>query len=1164
MVSVPSAPHRAAGGPARQVLTVSPSGAGGSGVHRSIGAALAVAREGAIITVGAGHYSERLEITIPVTLRREPDGEGVTVNAPGGSAVRLTAEAATLCGLTLVSSDPEAPTVDAATGRLTLEECELRADAWGAVLVRAGAAAVLRDCLISNPGGAGIVAAGGEALAEGCVIERIGSSALVISDAANPVVRGCTVREVAGNAVCAADRARGLIESCDISRIEGPALAFESESTTTVRSCRVHDVADTAVHIASRARPTLEDCEFSDVGGHGVSVTDHADPILRRCTVRRTRGHALSVTAGGRGRYEDCTISEIHAPAVWVGGDCDPVLTGGVISDCADVGLVLGDGAAGSFEGLEIRDMRSHGIGIRGGANPLLRRITVHGCQGHGVVALENGRGRIEDSEISDTRFAAVATSDGGNPMVQSTRLLGSSDAGVLVGAGGLGVFRDCEIRGAALHGVAVEDGGDVSLTRTRVDDCGGDGVHLAGAARGSLTDCTLEANQGDGLALHSTEPVSVRGCAVRGNTGSGIRQQVPNQRLTVSDLTSERNGRPDAYGTLGAAAPPAPGRSRGPRPERTGEHEGPARPGDRPGDGGRPGPDPAGPPGRHEPAASPEPPLPEEKSLAELLRELDGLVGLTGVKQEVASLVSLNQLAQRRAAAGLPMPPMSRHLVFAGPPGTGKTTLARLYGQILRALGVLRLGHVVEVARADLVAQIIGGTAMKTTDVFDSARGGVLFVDEAYTLSAKEGGGPDFGREAIDTLVKLMEDHRDDVVVIAAGYSHEMRGFLAANPGLSSRFTRTIEFDDYRNEELVTIVERDCARHEYVLDAATKVALTGYFERIPRDGNFGNGRTARRVFEEMVGRQAERLGGLPDAADADLVRLLPEDLGPGAAAGVSTSARTADAPGVEDLRAQLSAMVGLAEVKREVNDLVNLIAVARQRERAGLPVPPLSRHLVFSGAPGTGKTTVARLYGQLLTALGVLARGQLVEVARADLVGEFVGQTAQRTRDAFDRARGGVLFIDEAYTLAPQGASGSDFGREAVDTLVKLMEDHRDEVVVIAAGYAEEMDGFVAANPGLASRFSHRVEFENYTPEQLLTILAQHASRSGYEPSETAGQALLRHFAAVPRGRTFGNGRYARQVLDGMITRQAGRLAGITASRDDLRLLLPEDLGPR
>ncbi|WP_035839312.1 right-handed parallel beta-helix repeat-containing protein [Kitasatospora azatica] len=1119
----------------RHLLTVSPTR---PDAHRTIGGALAAAREGTIITVLPGHYTENLVITVPVTIVAEPapgpDGPSVTVEAATGSAVRLTAEAATICGLTLVSSDNQAPTVDGAQGRLTLEECVLRADAWAAALAREGAALVLRDCTVTNPGGAGVVAAGGEAMVAGCTIERIGSSAIVISAAANPVIRDCTLRDIAGNAVCAGDRARGTVESCDISRIESPALAFEKESTTTVRSCVVHDIDDTAVHIASRARPTLEDCEIRDAGGHGFAVTEHADPVVRRCTVRRTRGHAFSLSAGARGRYEECRVSEIQAPALWVGDGAAPTVVGGVLSDCNDVGLVLGDGAGGTFEGLEIRDLRSHGIGIRGGANPLLRKLRIHGCQGHGVVVLEQGRGRIEDCEISGTRFAAIATSDGGNPMVQATRLIGSSDAGVLVGAGGLGVFRDCEIRDAALHGVAVEDGGDVSLTRTRVRGCGGDGVHLAERTRASLNGCELEANGGDGIAVRTTEPVSVRGCTTRGNAGAGLRQHLPNQRLTIEDLSSERNGKPDAYGTAAATAAPQPG-----DPRRADARA--ATPA---------------------PTAAPEPVAPAEppRSLAELLKELENLVGLTGVKQEVASLVSLNQLAQRRAAAGLPAPPMSRHLVFAGPPGTGKTTIARLYGQILRALGVLRLGHVVEVARADLVAQIVGGTALKTTEVFDSARGGVLFVDEAYTLSGKESAGPDFGREAIDTLVKLMEDHRDDVVVIAAGYSHEMRTFLAANPGLTSRFTRTIEFDNYSTAELVTIVERDCVRHQFVLEEGTRRALTAHFDRIPRNEHFGNGRTARQVFEDMVGRQAQRLGALPETGEADLVRLLPEDLGVAASAGVGTSARAADRAGVDELRAKLTAMVGLERVKHDVTDLVNLIAVARQREQAGLPVPPLSRHLVFSGAPGTGKTTVARLYGQLLTALGVLARGQLVEVARADLVGEFVGQTAQRTREVFDKARGGVLFIDEAYTLTPRGATGGDFGREAVDTLVKLMEDHRDEVVVIAAGYAEEMDEFVAANPGLASRFSHRIEFENYAPEQLVTILDRHATQSGYQLADETKQLLLGHFAVVERGRTFGNARYARQVLDSMITRQAGRLAGLTATLDDLRLLLPQD----
>ena len=302
-----------------------------------------------------------------------------------------------------------------------------------------------------------------------------------------------------------------------------------------------------------------------------------------------------------------------------------------------------------------------------------------------------------------------------------------------------------------------------------------------------------------------------------------------------------------------------------------------------------------------------------EPESIEGLLEELNSLIGLASVKREVATLVSLQQLAKRRLAVGLPGPPMSRHLVFAGPPGTGKTTVARLYGRILASLGTLPKGHVVEVARADLVAQYVGATAIKTTEKFTEAMGGLLFLDEAYSLSAEAGGsGADFGREAIDTIVKLMEDHRDDIVVVAAGYTHEMRKFLQSNPGLASRFTRTVEFESYAPDELVTIVEHFCRLHQYTLEYGTRAALEAYFIRTPRDESFGNARTARKVFEEMVDRQAQRLA----AAAYDLVaktstRLTPEDLGEPAARGREPQ-RSGAKQGLANLLEKLNGMVGL------------------------------------------------------------------------------------------------------------------------------------------------------------------------------------------------------------------------------------------------------------
>ncbi|MFF5445748.1 right-handed parallel beta-helix repeat-containing protein [Streptomyces sp. NPDC012888] len=287
---------------------------------------------------------------------------------------------------------------------------------------------------------------------------------------------------------------------------------------------------------------------------------------------------------------------------------------------------------------------------------------------------------------------------------------------------------------------------------------------------------------------------------------------------------------------------------------------------------------------------------------------------------------------------------------------------------------------------------------------------------------------------------------------------------------------------------------------------------------------------------------------------------------GPGVRTGAASgggSGQAAEAGGrrSQEVLGQLDALVGLESVKREVRALTDMIEVGRRRREAGLKAASVRRHLVFTGSPGTGKTTVARLYGEILASLGVLERGHLVEVSRVDLVGEHIGSTAIRTQEAFERARGGVLFIDEAYALAPED-SGRDFGREAIDTLVKLMEDHRDAVVVIVAGYTAEMERFLTVNPGVASRFSRTITFGDYGPEDLLRIVEQQAEEHEYRLGGGTAEALLKYFAELPKGPAFGNGRTARQTFESMVERHAGRVAQLTeAGTDELTLLFPEDL---
>lgn len=266
--------------------------------------------------------------------------------------------------------------------------------------------------------------------------------------------------------------------------------------------------------------------------------------------------------------------------------------------------------------------------------------------------------------------------------------------------------------------------------------------------------------------------------------------------------------------------------------------------------------------------------------------------------------------------------------------------------------------------------------------------------------------------------------------------------------------------------------------------------------------------------------------------------------------------------PDFDELMAQLDSLVGLDDVKKDIKNLMNLVKVRRLRRENGLPIPPMSLHMVFMGNPGTGKTTVARIISGLYAAIGVLEKGQLIEVDRSGLVAGYVGQTALKTQEVIKSALGGVLFIDEAYSLASGGEN--DFGREAIETILKAMEDHRDELIVVVAGYDGPMEKFINSNPGLQSRFNKYFYFPDYNGEQLLHIFKGQCKKNGYALTEEAEAEAKAMFEELyeNRGENFGNGRDVRNVFEDTVVRQSNRVAALDApTKDDLMQFLPEDL---
>jgi SpoVK/Ycf46/Vps4 family AAA+-type ATPase len=558
--------------------------------------------------------------------------------------------------------------------------------------------------------------------------------------------------------------------------------------------------------------------------------------------------------------------------------------------------------------------------------------------------------------------------------------------------------------------------------------------------------------------------------------------------------------------------------------------------------------------------------------SVSEAMAELDSMIGLAPVKEQVRSIAASIEAARRRALAGYQTEKPMRHFVFVGPPGTGKTAVARVIAKIFYAFGLLDTPEVTEAHRADLIGEYLGATAIKTNELIDSALGGVLFIDEAYGLvNEGDGQGDRFGQEAVQALLKRAEDDREDLVIILAGYDKQMEDFLATNPGLASRFASRVKFPGYSPAELFSLVESGMEHRGDRLDPDARPALWRTFEEVGRrriGDELGNGRFVRSLIEKAgQARDVRVMSGAAEPSSDDLVTIRSADLQRAYADLTARMRGYSDTPTVESALAELDELIGLEPVKRQVREIAAQLRVARLREQQGLTSQPPARHFVFTGPPGTGKTTVARILGRIFAALGLLARPAVVEAHRADLVGEHLGATAIKTNKLIDSALGGVLFIDEAYSLYNQGYSGGDaFGSEATATLLKRAEDDRDRLVIVLAGYTDDMDRFLRTNPGLASRFNVRVAFPSYTPRDLARIagmIAQQAGDSFHPDALPVLDQVFGHACAEGLIDELGNGRFARSLFERACACRDMRVAhlGEAATASDLTTITPADL---
>ncbi|RKN12603.1 right-handed parallel beta-helix repeat-containing protein [Streptomyces radicis] len=685
----------------------------------------------------------------------------------------------------------------------------------------------------------------------GLQVHAASASGIEVRGGARPTVRQSTVSNPTGAGISVGDGAGGLFEECEVVEAGQPGVSVRGAAHLRLERCLITRSSGAGLSVTGEGSAVdAVGCRFEEIRGAGVVLAERATAHLTECAVGATTGDGITLDSEAVLTLTDSRLTGIPENALDLRGRSVLTLVRTRISGFGRNGLSVWDpGTHADAHDCEIHESAGDypAVWVSDGATAVLESCRVHHVPDALFVLDAGSRADVVDSRIEEVRGSAVSVSDGATAQLDACRIQDVGTGAWFRDEGSGGTVTGCTVEGART-GFIVTKGADPQVSDCTVSGPAEAGVYVSAGGRGRFSRCRITGSSGYGFHIIDGCRTELERCRTERCSRGGYVFAEDSPVLT--DCQSDETNAPGADVRL----------KTGDAAQRTARETA----------------------GSGKPAQAPAPaepePADEGRPADEVLAELETLIGLATVKREVRALIDMIEVGRRRQRAGLKAASVRRHLVFTGSPGTGKTTVARLYGEILASLGVLDKGHLVEVSRVDLVGEHIGSTAIRTQEAFERARGGVLFIDEAYALSPEDA-GRDFGREAIDTLVKLMEDHREAVVVIVAGYTAEMERFLAVNPGVASRFSRTITFGDYSPEELLSILEQQAGEHEYDLGDGTRDALLKYFTAMDRGPSFGNGRAARQTFEAMVERHAGRVARLAEPSTEELSVMHPEDL---------------------------------------------------------------------------------------------------------------------------------------------------------------------------------------------------------------------------------------------------------------------------------------------